>query len=276
MPILSIVDKERIFVIAKTYPTRSSKYKELMCTAGINENGEWIRIYPIPFRTLDSYQQFQRYTWIEAEIVKDQSDPRPESHKINASTIDILEHIPPEKQWIKRRDIVLNTPIYTSLKTILELQKNNTISLCTFKPSKFLDIIAVSNPVEELNEEEKKEFINANRSLFDDHTCEVEFTGMPHIPYKFKLKFEDEEGTVSTLSILDWEILQLYLNCKSRKDSDAIAIEKVKYKIDQLIQKDLYLFLGTMRKMHGWTKNPYTIIGLFYPPKLQHYQPTLF
>lgn len=248
-----------------------------MCTAGVNEAGEWIRIYPIPFRTLELYRQFQRYTWIEAEIVKDQSDPRPESYKINISTINILEHVPTEKEWIRRRELILKTSqIYTNLKIILELQKNNTMSLCTFKPTKFLDVLVTENTAEALTEEEKREFVNANRSLFDDHTCEVEFTGMPHIPYKFKIKFEDDEGTVSTMSILDWEILQLYLNCKNKRDSDGTAIDKVKRKINELMLKDLHLFLGTMRQMHGWTKNPYTIIGLFYPPKLQYYQATLF
>lgn len=43
---------ENIFIIAKTYPTRSKKYKELVCTAGIKKDGEWIRIYPVPFRSL--------------------------------------------------------------------------------------------------------------------------------------------------------------------------------------------------------------------------------
>jgi hypothetical protein len=66
------------------------------------------------------------------------------------------------------------------------------------------------------------------------------------------------------------------LNCKNKRDSDGTAIDKVKRKINELMLKDLHLFLGTMRQMHGWTKNPYTIIGLFYPPKLQYYQATLF
>ncbi len=37
---------------AKTYPNLSSKYKETVCTAGINEYGEWVRIYLIPYISL--------------------------------------------------------------------------------------------------------------------------------------------------------------------------------------------------------------------------------
>lgn len=269
---------EEIFIIAKTYPTRSKKYKELVCTAGINRNGEWVRIYPIPFRSLEDYKQFKRYTWIKAEIVPDSSDPRIESHKINATSIKILESVPTDKEWGRRRQLILeNTKIYKNLQTIIDgATKTNTLSLCTFKPTKFLDIEVDKNPNEELTEKEKKEYINANRTLFGTESCELEFTGMPHIPYKFKIKLEDDVGKISSMSVIDWEIQQLYLNCKH--EGDDIAVQKVKDKLLWMMNdRDLYLFLGTMKQMHiRKSKNPYTIIGLFYPPRTTRYQGTLF
>ncbi len=48
--------KQEILILAKTYPTFSQKYFELVCTAGINTQGEWRRIYPIPFRELPELQ----------------------------------------------------------------------------------------------------------------------------------------------------------------------------------------------------------------------------
>ena len=48
--------KERVLITVKTYPTLSSKYGELVCTAGIRaSDGEWIRIYPMPFETQQSF-----------------------------------------------------------------------------------------------------------------------------------------------------------------------------------------------------------------------------
>ena len=41
---------ERILVLAKTYPSPSSKHVETSCVAGINEEGIMRRLYPIPFR----------------------------------------------------------------------------------------------------------------------------------------------------------------------------------------------------------------------------------
>ena len=43
----------KVFITAKTYPTLSKKYYELVCTAGILDDGNWVRIYPLPFRKLD-------------------------------------------------------------------------------------------------------------------------------------------------------------------------------------------------------------------------------
>ena len=40
----------KVLNTVKTYPTISSKYDELVCTAGFREDGTWVRIYPIQFR----------------------------------------------------------------------------------------------------------------------------------------------------------------------------------------------------------------------------------
>ena len=275
-----MITQEKIFIIAKTYPTHSSKYQELVCTAGIRENGEWVRLYPIPFRQMYKNNQFNKYTWIEAELDKPFNDHRPDSKKINISSIEIIEHINSENAWARRRQLILEkTPIYTNLNTIIEkAQKENSMSLCTFKPTKYLGVeIIKKQDTKKLTYVEKMKFTNVNRSLFDEDDSAMDFISMPEIPYKFKLPFLDDSGKKSSMSIIDWEISQLYLNLKKREKSEDIVLEKVKKKLEGFIEKnDLYLFLGTMRQMHSHTNNPYTIIGLFYPPKAKHYQGTLF
>ena len=42
---------EQIVVLAKAYPTFSKKYGQVWCLAGMTEEGEWRRIYPIPMDT---------------------------------------------------------------------------------------------------------------------------------------------------------------------------------------------------------------------------------
>lgn len=69
--------------------------------------------------------------------------------------------------------------------------------------------------------------------------------------------------------IEDWEIGALYWNClRASEGVEAIALSKVREKYEQefLKEKDLYLFLGTTKEWHmRRAKNPFVIIGLFYP-----------
>lgn len=65
-----MLERKRIYITVKTYPTISEKYAELVCTAGILEDGSWIRIYPMPFRLLKDEQRYPKYTWIDAEVEK--------------------------------------------------------------------------------------------------------------------------------------------------------------------------------------------------------------
>ncbi len=73
---------KKVFITVKTYPTLSKKYDELVCTAGILEDGSWVRIYPLPFRKLDYENRYKKYQWIELPLAKNESDPRPESFKV--------------------------------------------------------------------------------------------------------------------------------------------------------------------------------------------------
>jgi hypothetical protein len=39
--------RKKVLITVTTYPLPSRSYDELVCTAGMLENGEWIRIYPV-------------------------------------------------------------------------------------------------------------------------------------------------------------------------------------------------------------------------------------
>ena len=133
--------KTRILVTAKTYPSLSTSHIETVCTAGIKEDGTWIRLYPIPFRLMDKKQRFQKYQWIEADIERDSRDPRHESHKL-CSDIKPLKIIATEDGWKQRKQQVLRN-VHTNLaKLIAEARDVNLYtSLAVFKPARILSFI---------------------------------------------------------------------------------------------------------------------------------------
>jgi hypothetical protein len=52
---------KRLLIVVKTYPVPAHKGVEVSCTAGVTREGDWIRLYPVPFRFLQQDQQFSRY-----------------------------------------------------------------------------------------------------------------------------------------------------------------------------------------------------------------------
>ncbi len=262
--------KEKILIAVKTYPVLSKKYIELVCTAGFRSDGSWIRIYPSPFRFLQSDRRYKKYQWVEMDIKKNSKDHRPESYvPRDIDNIDLGEIISTKNAWKERRDFILGKNIiYKELAKIIEGAKKNKFSLVVFKPARILDFIIEPTSREwDQNKEQVAQAALKQGSLFDENRNR-DFNLMPKLPYKFSYHFEDDTGRKSKLMIEDWETGQLYWNCLKRHKDEEIAKQKVKEKYldDFAKKKDLYLFLGTTKAWHGRAPNPYIIIGTFHPP----------
>ena len=264
----------KLLIVVTTYPLPSRSYDELVCTAGVLENGEWIRIYPVPLKFLkglrnDGKIETFKYNWIELDLAKRQDDFRPESHSpldYSFSNVKILGKIDTKSNWEERKNYCL-TNIYTNKsKLIADSKHPKNLSLATFKPTKI-----VSFEIEEDEREWKNEWkeLRKQGDLFEaDKSPEIQ---IPKLPYKFSYKFLDDEGVSSTLMIEDWEIGALYWNClRAAEGNESIALDKVreKYEREFLNEKDISLFLGTTKEWHmRRANNPFVIIGVFYPKK---------
>mgnify|MGYP000862377234 FL=1 len=87
---------KKILIAVKTYPNPSKKYNETVCTAGLDEDKNWIRIYPITFRARPLEEQYKKYQWIQVDIQKTTgTDFRPESYHLSNldDEIKILEEV---------------------------------------------------------------------------------------------------------------------------------------------------------------------------------------
>lgn len=266
----------QVLITVKTYPLPSNKYEELVCTAGLLTDGKWVRIYPIPFRSLPYESQYRKYTWIELDLVKNTSDFRPESYRPRQGFDEPIRQvgvIDTSRGWAERKSLVLKE-VFTSMNQLIELAKGkDKKSLATLKPLEIVDFI-----VDEDEREWKQAWRNQlqQMSLFD---LDEEGQGRPRevvrkLPYKYSYRFLSEGDTQPrTLMIEDWEIGALYWNCLSRAGGDEQEANKLvrqKYFDMFLAKKDIYLFLGTTRQYHNVAPDPFMIVGVFYPPKASH------
>ncbi|ROL61665.1 hypothetical protein D9V86_04625 [Bacteroidetes/Chlorobi group bacterium ChocPot_Mid] len=264
----------KVLITVKAYPAISTKYGETVCTAGITEDGKWIRIYPIPFRKLDYNKQFKKYDWVEIDLIRNAKDFRPESYRPKSfNDIKTIGHIESDGNiWYKRRKVVLKK-VYTNLNDLILEAKDKKIctSLATFKPAEIINFIwePVSN---EWNPRTLKmiESKNAQANLFEtiDEDDIENFEVVNKVPYKFSFIFMDMKGKQSKMMIEDWETGMLYWNSLIRQNGDeqkACEDVKKKYFDDFAKTKDYYFFLGTTKRYHFEAPNPFVIIGDFRP-----------
>lgn len=269
---------KKILISVKTYPTLSRKYDELVCTAGFLEDGSWIRVYPIPYRKLHYADRYQKWQWVEIDVVKNAKDFRKESFRPADIETEIVlgDKIGTENNWEERKKIVLKN-VRDNMDELIEEAQNPEVGtpLAVLKPKEIKDFIWEEEE-REWNKE-KLDAVYANQQqlkLFDEETEATKkiFKVVKKLPYKFSYVFTTEDGKERTLMIEDWEVGELYWNClKANGGDEEDACRKVREKFfDWMAKKrDLYFLLGTTQRHHNYAKNPFIIIGAFYPPKVQ-------
>lgn len=94
------MEKQRILITAKTYPTLSRKYGETVCTAGVREDGSWVRMYPVPFRRLEEAEKTKKFDWVACRLVRNTSDPRPETYRpVDEAELRPVDHVGTSGEW---------------------------------------------------------------------------------------------------------------------------------------------------------------------------------
>ena len=253
---------ERVLITVMTYPHPSEKHDELICTAGISEAGDWIRLYPIDYRYRPKHQQFRKYQWIELFLgpAGHKSDGRKESREPDLESIRLVgEPLSTARDWEARRAIIDRLPHHTvnELSRLYEQQKT---SLGIVRPAKVIDL-----EIKPADTTWKPKWQNLYQQmrLFGDQPLPLR-----KIPFEFRYVFEcDDSAKPHRALIIDWELGVLYLKEEERLGDEEAAAESVKKKFfDEICRddKDTRFFMGTVYPHNTWI-----VLGTFWPPKQQ-------
>ena len=247
-----------VLITIKAPPNPSKKYQETNCCAGIDlQSGQFVRLYPIPFRLLDNSKKFPKYSIIEVACQKPLRDKRVESYKVDQDNIKILGHLDTRNKWAKRKQIVLPTLSSSFCRILQDVKLNKSLGL--FKPSTiqfFAKKVALSSQA-------NHEAPYKQHWLFDKQLKPVE-----QIPFAFYYQFKCfncPTCTGHTLSIHDWEITQSYSAWRSKYRDQTLLLRKIEQKWLEICsdKKDVYFYVGNM-----WQRpKQFMVLGVFYPPK---------
>jgi hypothetical protein len=259
---------ERILILAKTYPSPSARYVETSCVAGINEQGQLRRLYPVPFRLVEEGKQFKKWQWITARIRKSNDDHRPESHRIFVDTIECdAEPLSTRNQWEARWPWVDRLPTFTSLNEIDKRRLTTNESLALLRPKRIssLEIKLARNP--DWTDDEKAKLVQEQMqgNLFQQAEAEQQIRQLKKIPFDFYYNYicDTPDGEVEQRhKIVDWEAGALYWHCRKSHGDNWEQPFRAKLE-EELLGKDLMFLMGNIHRF----QDQWLIVSLIYPPK---------
>ncbi|MEN6642981.1 MAG: hypothetical protein ABFE08_11085 [Armatimonadia bacterium] len=251
-----------VFVTVKTYPHPSNTYLETVCTGGLTSDGNWVRLYPLPYRYLADESKFRLYQWIRLQAKKTHpnDDRRPESHRPIWDTIQTLEHVGVDSKtgWQDRCDILL-PHVSDSLEELTAKYHSSYTSSGLIRVDRVVDV-AVEPDDTDWSQQQRAHMLQM--TLLDD----TKPFPLKRVPWKFRYRYfcSDTSCQGHFQSVRDWGLHQLYLKECQRLDGEKAAVDSVKRKMWQTIDPDRRMpcfFVGTV-----YPYDKFIIGGVFAPP----------
>lgn len=249
---------KRVLITIRTYPVPAQKGIEVSCTAGITDDGQWIRLFPVPYRFLEKGQRFKKYQWIDVSVKKAPDDTRPESFKLNPDTIKVISTVSTDDQWLARKMRILPLKCTSLCEMERKRQVDGFPTLGIFKPARIKRLLIV--PCDAKWTRSQRAALG-QQLLFGKNTPR---DTLEKIPYEFRYEFKcDDVGcTGHNMMCTDWEIGESYRKWSQEYESKWEAKFRKRYEEEMINKCDTHFYVGTVHGHPG----AWIIVGLFYPP----------
>ena len=233
------------FIIVKAAPRPSQAHGVTVCSAAIDRNGNWVRLYPISFAHLKPEQRFRRWDRISyrSRRPRTMSDGRQESRRVDAESIEIIGRLREDD-----RHRFVERSVVTSLKN----ERTAGRSLAPLKPE------VLEFWYERQTDEEAAETQATRKALIaqGDLFARTEPLSVNGIPFKFMYRYRDADG-IHTGTCQDWETEATFQRRRSEFGSERQALDWMVHKFGiELPKGGLAFAMGTHRYRHDqWLIN---------------------
>jgi hypothetical protein len=231
-------------VIVKASPQVGKRHGETVCCAAVDLHGNWLRLYPVAFRTLDEGQKFGRWDLINFKWRMTTDDPRIESRRIDQQSLSIVGELKAAE-----RERFLSKLIVTGLDGERAAGKSLALLKATIMAFKI--------------EEKTADEVSAERLRFDALRRQPDLFNSKYLlpyepcPYRFKYKYKTDDG-VREGSCQDWETEATFYHLRKRY-GDQQAISKMNSIFGkEYPSKGMLLAMGT----HSAYPNTWLINGV--------------
>lgn len=255
----------KVLITVKATPQPSEKYGDTVCVAGIWIDGDvkkWIRLYPVPFRSLSELNQFRKYELVEVPVLPNSGDFRSESYKPDNGVLRKLGRL---EKWSERHPYLTPFIGKWTMCSIGAAMRDSTQgsagypSLALIKLRKLVDVEVT--PFEGWSEKQKRSVENSYHQV-DLFSLDREPVKLEEPRFKVKFRYLCAEASCSghKQSFLDWEVEMLSRNLLH--ETEEVAIRKIRSKyLDSLCppSADPYLFVGNIKQ----TPRAFNVLGVY-------------
>src|SRR6478609_470057 len=256
-------DVATVLVTVKAYPVIGRRTGEAVCVAGVRlDRGEpeWIRLFPVPFRSLDTSRQFDKYALVQLRVrQKDGSDRRPESYQPDLDSLRIGQTLDTRRRWALRWDALgdlIGATTACALFAGAKRAAQAAPSLGLIAPAEILGVLVEENP----------DYRAGGRANVEVDLFGTETEALEAQPYIVKIRYRCAEAGCRRheQTVVDWEAGQLGRKMLAEGHSRARGRELVQQKYEQICdsRRDTHLYLGNQHQH----PTSFPILGAFWPP----------
>lgn len=254
-------ENAEVLVVIKAAPQPSTTYGDTVCVAGIrmrDDGPEWIRLYPIPFRSMEEYLRFRKYDLIRVKVKPASRDYRSESYTPDRSTIETISHLEP---WKPRHKFISPLVGEWTMCGLLRAQRERKPfpSLAVIQPREVRDFVLTDHPgwnAEQINK------LNVNLGqvdLFGD-APKTQLLQAPQFIGKYSYFCEDQNCNGHNQGMLDWELVALERRLKDTGNDAAKEEIRKKFFTDMCAADRKPLFFVGNQLKHPVT---FSVLGVY-------------
>ena len=232
---IDLPKRSKVTILIKAAPRIGETHGELVCYAGIDDAGNWVRLYPVSFKTLEDSQKFGRWDIIEYDWKMPKGDARSESRRIEHKSLRIVDSLSRRFQ----KDFVARHVVES-----LEEESAANRSLALIRPSNPVFVVEKKDASTIAKETELADLWHQhdNAGLFG--ATNKAFVPRKVAPHSFKYKYETKDGKREG-TCQDWELEATFLKWR-QKYGEQDTLAKMKHTFGEEYPKSGFvLAMGT-------------------------------
>jgi len=235
--------EKRVLIIGRASPEPSKKHIETVCTGGITEGGEVLRLYPIPLRYLETDRRYRLWTWARFQVQKNPSDKRKESYRVLDGSIEALSEVKDPSE----RFALLEKAIVADRETLDALYHKDWTSIGVVE----IELVDFFMRTQKKVWEEDKPYIKQ----FHLYT---RLKPLEQLPIEMRLKFRcknNPQCKAHESSLIGWQYMEAFRKFRDKYGSGQKAFEAIDRKVRALFndeRKRGFALMGTHHRYGSW------------------------